>query len=117
MKKKVNHFYTAEQQMEGTIKGVNETFLEKVRMRDKKVQSVQEINFDNLVLPMIAVHKNPDDYPDHCVARVFNLEIPTHVVMVKESLQEIMEDIKEHTDMTFFDRRVDSVPSLVGVWV
>lgn len=37
-------FYTAEQQ--------------KVRMRDKKVQSVQEINFDNLVLPMIAVYKN-----------------------------------------------------------
>lgn len=105
-------FYTAEQQ-----KGVNETFLEKVRMRDKKVQSVQEINFDNLALPMIAVHKNPDDYPEYCVARIFDMQIPTHVVMVKESLQEIMEDIEEHTDMVFLNREVDDVLSLVGVWV
>lgn len=96
-------FYTAEQQ--------------KVRMRDKKVQSVQEINFDNLVLPMIAVYKNPDDYPEYCVARIFDMQIPTHVVMVKESLQEIMEDIEEHTDMVFLNREVDDVLSLVGVWV
>lgn len=96
-------FYTAEQQ--------------KVRMRDKKVQSVQEINFDNLVLPMIAVYKNPDDYPEYCMARIFDMQIPTHVVMVKESLQEIMEDIEEHTDMVFLNREVDDVLSLVGVWV
>ncbi len=107
-----DNFYTAEQK-----KGVNETFLEKVRMRDKKVQSVQEINFDNLVLPMIAVHKNPDDYPEYCVARISDMQVPTHVVMMKESLQEIMEDIKEHTDMVFLNREVDDVPSLVGVWV
>ena len=96
-------FYTAEQQ--------------KVRMRDKKVQSVQEINFDNLVLPMIAVYKNPDDYPEYCMARIFDMQIPTHVVMVKESLQEIMEDIEEHTDMVFLNQEVDDVLSLVGVWV
>lgn len=105
-------FYTAEQQ-----KGVNETFLEKVRMRDKKVQSVQEINFDNLVLPMIAVHKNPDDYPEYCVARIFNIGVPTHVVMVKESLQEIMEDIKEHTDMVFLNREVTDASSLIGIYL
>lgn len=109
-------FYTAEQQ-KGNTKGVNETFLEKIRLRDKKVQSVQEINFDNLVLPMIAVHKNPDDYPEYCVARIFDMEIPTHVVIVKESLQEIMEDIEKYAGMVFFDRRVDDPPSLVGVWV
>lgn len=105
-------FYTAEQQ-----KGVNETFLEKVRLRDKKVQSVQEIDFSDMVLPMIAVHKNPDDYPEYCVARIFNMQVPTHVVILKESLQEIMEDIEEHTDMVFLNREVDDVLSLVGVWV
>lgn len=96
-------FYTAEQQ--------------KVRMRDKKVQSVQEINFDNLVLPIIAVHKNPDDYPDHCTARIFDMQIPTHVVMMKESLQEIMEDIEEHTDMVFLNREVTDASSLIGIYL
>ena len=85
--------------------------------RKQWLKSVQEINFDNLVLPMIAVHKNPDNYPEYCVARIFDMETPTHVVMVKESLQEIMEDIEKYAGMVFFDRRVDDVPSLVGVWV
>lgn len=94
-----------------------EFFMKKVRLRDKKVQSVQEVDFGDWALPMIAVYKNPDDYPGYYVARVFNLERPTNVIIVKESLKEIMEDIEEHTDMIFFDQRLDDVSSLVGIYL
>lgn len=43
------------------------------------------IDFSGLVLPIIAVYKNPEDYPNDCVARVFDLERPTNVIIVKES--------------------------------
>lgn len=94
-----------------------EFFMKKVRLQDKKVQSVKGIDFGGLVLPIIAVYKNPEDYPNDCVARVFDLERPTNVIIVKESLKEIMEDIEEHTDMVFFDQRLDDVSSLVGIYL
>lgn len=43
------------------------------------------IDFSGLVLPIIVVYKNPEDYPNDCVARVFDLERPTNVIIVKES--------------------------------
>lgn len=57
-------------------------------MHDKKVQSVKEIDFSDLVLPMIAVYKNPEDYPNDCVARVFDLERPTNIVIIKKTVRD-----------------------------
>lgn len=86
-------------------------------MHDKKVQSVQEIDFSDLVLPMIAVYKNPEDYPNYCVARVFDLERPTNIVIIKKTVREIKEDIEQHTGMVFLNREVGDVLSLVGVYL
>lgn len=86
-------------------------------MHDKKVQSVQEIDFSDLVLPMIAVYKNPEDYPNYCVARVFDLERPTNIVIIKKTVREIKEDIEQHTGMVFLNRKVGDVLSLVGVYL
>lgn len=86
-------------------------------MHDKKVQSVKEIDFSDLVLPMIAVYKNPEDYPNDCVARVFDLERPTNIVIIKKTVREIKEDIEQHTGMVFLSREVADVLSLVGVYL
>ena len=86
-------------------------------MHDKKVQSVQEIDFSDLVLPMIAVYKNPEDYPNDCVARVFDLERPTNIVIIKKTVREIKEDIEQHMGMVFLNREVADVLSLVGVYL
>lgn len=86
-------------------------------MHDKKVQSVKEIDFSDLVLPMIAVYKNPEDYPNDCVARVFDLERPTNIVIIKKTVREIKEDIEQHMGMVFLNREVADVLSLVGVYL
>lgn len=58
-----------------------------------------------------------DDFPDKYVARIYELDRATDTIMVKETLEEITADIKEHTAMTFIPRGTADVPSLVGVWM
>lgn len=51
------------------------------------------------------------------MARIYELDRATDTIMVKETLEEIEMDIKEHTAMTFIPRGTADVPSLVGVWM
>lgn len=55
--------------------------------------------------------------PQVVVARTYELDRATDTIMVKETLEEIETDIKEHTAMTFIPRGTADVPSLVGVWM
>lgn len=55
--------------------------------------------------------------PPVVAARIYELDKATDTIMVKETLEEITADIKEHTAMTFIPRGAADVPSLVGVWM
>ena len=77
----------------------------------------QEVDFSGLKVPFVAVYGHPDDFPDKYVARIYELDRATDTIMVKETLEEIEMDIKEHTAMTFIPRGTADVPSLVGVWM
>ena len=76
-------------------------------MQEKRVESIREVDFSGLKVPFVAVYGHPDDFPDRA----------TDTIMVKETLEEIETDIKEHTAMTFIPRGTADVPSLVGVWM
>lgn len=86
-------------------------------MQEKRIQSIQEVDFSGLKVPMLAVYKNPEDFPGYCVARVYDLDKPTDTVMVKKTLTEIEMDIRKHTSMVFLPRGAEDVASLVGVWM
>ena len=81
------------------------------------VESIREVDFSGLKVPFVAVYGHPDDFPDKYVARIYELDRATDTIMVKETLEEIEMDIKEHTAMTFIPRGTADVPSLVGVWM
>lgn len=85
-------------------------------MQEKRVESIREVDFSGLKVPFVAVYGHPDDFPDKYVARIYELDRATDTIMVKETLEEIEMDIKEHTAMTFIPRGTADVPSLVGVW-
>lgn len=85
-------------------------------MQEKRVESIQAVDFSGLKVPFIAVYKHPDDFPDKCVARIYELDKPTDTIMVKETLEEIEMDIR-NTGMVFTPRGTEDVPSLVGVWM
>lgn len=86
-------------------------------MQEKRVESIREVDFSGLKVPFVAVYGHPDDFPDKYVARIYELDRATDTIMVKETLEEIEMDIKEHTAMTFIPRGTADVPSLVGVWM
>lgn len=87
------------------------------RNDDVIVNSMQEVDLGELLVPMIAVYDNPKDYQGSFVARIYDIDIPTNVVMVKNTLQEMEEDIKIHTGKEFFGRGKEDDETLVGVWM
>ena len=68
-------------------------------------------------MPFIAVYQHPEDFPEKCVARIYELDKPTDTIMVKDTLKEIETDIRENTGMVFMPRGAEDVRSLVGVWM
>ena len=88
-------------------------------MQEKRVNSISEVDFSKVALlfPSIAVYRHPDDFQNKCVARVFDLDMPTDTIMIKDTVEEIQEDIRRHTCMKFFKRDEKDVPALVGTWI
>ena len=42
------------------------------RMKTREVRSFAEIDIRKIQIPCIGVYNRPDDYPDKCVARLFD---------------------------------------------
>lgn len=86
-------------------------------MDEKRVGSMAEVDMRKLKVPLVAVYVYPDDYPEKCVARVYDKGEATDTAMVMDSVDEIREDIELNTDLVFFPPGRDDVDSLEGVWL
>lgn len=84
---------------------------------NQKVESINSVDMSNLSFPNIAVFYNPKDFPKQFVARVFDGGKPTNVVMVKDTLEEIVKDIRKNTSFVFIPRDSMDHPSVVGIWM
>ena len=84
---------------------------------DRIVSTIQQIDIRNMKLPIIAVFEHPEDYPDKYVGRIFEIDQPTEYVVIKDSLQELQDDIGKHFVGVFLTRAKKDVPSMVGCWV
>lgn len=78
------------------------------------MESIREVDFSGLKVPFVAVYGHPDDFPDKYVARIYELDRATDTIMVKETLEEIEMDIKEHTAMTFIPSKRDGRRAVSG---
>lgn len=83
----------------------------------KNVISFRNVDFSGLKIPMIVVYERPRDFPDKYIARVFNCEIPTDVIIVRDSLQEIRDDITAAGFMVCLERSQEDVLSVVETWM
>ena len=54
-------------------------------MKDKRAESIGEVDLSELKFPIIAIYRHPADYPNKYVARVFDITRPTDTVVVKDS--------------------------------
>lgn len=85
--------------------------------KDKIMNSIVDVDMSDLKLPVITVYKHPEDYPESYVARIYDIDIPTDTIIIKDTLGEIQEDIREHTGKVFLKREKDDAPEIVGTWL
>lgn len=84
---------------------------------DKRVDSIREIDFSGLRVPIIAVYESPRDYPGSIVARVFDVDKATNMVLIKENLDELKQDIEQNTDLIFIPRLALDDDVIVGIYI
>lgn len=85
------------------------------------MESIREVDFSGLKVPFVAVYGHPDDFPDKYVARIYELDKATDTIMVKETLEEITADIKEHTAMDWLEQFntfsiYQILPAILELW-
>lgn len=81
---------------------------------DKTVTSIHQIDISDLRFPIIAAYEHPDDYPDKCVARIFDLDRTTDTAILKDSMEELHEDIRSRFPAVFFKATKYDLPSIRG---
>ncbi len=67
-------------------------------------------------MPIITVFKNPTDYPDKYVARVFDITRPTNLAAVADTYEELLEAIPTR-QMVRLERSPKDDPVVVETWV
>lgn len=63
-------------------------------MKTKEVKSFAQVDIRELRQAIICVYKNPEDFPDKCVARIFEGGKPTNIIITRETVDELRKDIK-----------------------
>ena len=90
---------------------------ERSNMNDKIVEDIEQIDMSKLTLPSFAIYKNPTDYPGKSVARLFEGDKPTDVVLIKKNVRELHSLFRNRTRLTFFPPLPGDPGNLVGVWM
>ncbi len=66
-------------------------------------------------IPLICIYDHPKDYPDKYVARLWDCNIPTHIMASADTLQDIRAKIPEGMVRLERDQRDD--PVIVETWI
>ena len=66
-------------------------------------------------LPLICVYKNPADYPGKYVARLWDVDKPTTLVVLANSLEQIR--AVRPPEMIIMQRQINDDPVIVETWI
>lgn len=86
---------------------------------NKIVGSLCQVDFSGLSFPLVTVYEKPLDFPNAYVARVWDGKgpKPTNVMIKRDTLREIREDIRAAGFATSFGRTEDDDPRIVETWM
>lgn len=96
------------------MKGRNEEEIVKI---NKIVNTLKEVNFKGIKTPMVVVYGRPEDFPCKYVARVFSLDKPTNVLIVRDTLEECREDITAAGFLVCMERNKGDKKSIIETWM
>lgn len=69
----------------------------------------------NIEFPIICVYDRPDDYPEKIVARVWDLDRPTSMVMIADSIEDMR--LRKPSSMIVIPRDPEDARIIVETWV
>lgn len=83
------------------------------------VESLQQVDFSELDLPLVTIYEKPLDFPDAFVARVWDGKgpKPTNTMIKRNTIQEIREDIMAAGFETVFPRAEGDELHIVETWM
>lgn len=83
------------------------------------MESMRQVDFSDLRLPVIVVYRKPKDYPDAYVARVWEgaRNLPTNTLIKRGTLQEIRKDLKAAGFTTRINPEAGEDPVIVETWL
>lgn len=80
-----------------------------------KIFDLATIRAEALV-PLITIYKNPKDFPDQYVARLFDIGRPTGRFFAADTYEEVLKEIPTR-GMVRIPRRPNDDPVIVEVWM
>lgn len=86
---------------------------------DKMVESMAQVDFSEIKMPMAVIYDNPQDYPGMYVCRIWEGVgcRPTDTAMQKSSLEEMRADIQAAGFSIKFPRAEDDDPAILETWM
>lgn len=84
-------------------------------MKNVILNHFDECPLKDFVMPIITIYKYPLDFPNHYVARVYNLEKPSEYMVMADSHEEILTKIPQGFYRINADPKDD--PHIVEVWL
>lgn len=66
-------------------------------------------------IPLICIYDHPTDYPDKLIARLWDCDIPTHIVATADTLEALHEKIP--SNMVRMNRDTQDHPCVMEVWI
>jgi hypothetical protein len=66
-----------------------------MQTKDQLINSLEEIDFSEYTMPIICIYNSPSDYQGMFVARLFDVNKPTAIILMRSSLDSIRQEIPE----------------------
>lgn len=82
---------------------------------DITVECLHDVDMSDIRLPIVAVYEHPSDYPDLYIARLYDKDKPTNVIMKDSNLEGIQRRKPNH--MVRIVRNVMDDPTIVESWI
>lgn len=80
---------------------------------DTQVGSIAQVDLGGLKCPVIIIFQEDTTH----IARIYEADQPTDVVIIKESFADLQRDIAANTKMTFIWRDPGDDRRVIGVWI
>ncbi len=87
-------------------------------MNDICVENFRVVDIKDIRMPIIVVSRNPVDYPEYIVGRLFDIDKPTNIHIKGKDLKEVRMKIKEAFPwMISMQRGAADEEQIVEVWM